>query len=103
MNNLKLYQIPSATFVLDAPLVADDGSGQLTHYTRHCIVAAANPADALAVLRMDARREAATLLSADEPVERLPADIPHGLFKQHFTGERREVCWKSGRVFFPAA
>ena len=98
-----VYRIPSATCVLNAPINSEEGSEQLTHYSRSYFVAALTPEDALDVVRADAAADGAALLDADAPEESSASEIPVSAFQRVTVGRKRGVCWRSGRVFFPAA
>lgn len=98
-----IFQIPVATFVLHVPLASEDGSESLTHYTRAYWVAATDAADALEVVRDDGSAEGAALLDADPPTAHPSGAVPVSGLKRLAVGRKRGVCWKSGRVFFPAA
>lgn len=101
-RKLRVYRVPAATFALDAPVVAEEGGERLSHYTRAYWVAASDAADALDVVRADGRADGATMLNAEPPVEGSAREMPLAPMHRAFVGRRREVCWRSGRVFFPA-
>ena len=102
-RKFKIYRLPTATFVLDTPIVSDQGGEQLSHYTRGYWIAASDAAEALDMVRADARADGATMLDAESPVEGSAIDVPLTPMQRALIGRRREICWKSGRVFFPAA
>jgi len=98
---MAIYHVPSADFILSAPISGDGGSDQVSRYMRSYYVRAASVEDAGDIVREDGGREGAVVVEMAPPKLRHPSDLPLWLRARLVFNRGRGVSWRSGRAFYP--
>lgn len=99
---MKIFWIPSATLVLETPLITEDEADKLSSYSRSYYLAAKRVERCTSLLVAAARDEGARLLSHESPEEMPLSRVPTDR-REPLKNGQEGVVWRTGRVFFPIA